>query len=92
MKHTLSPNHPYPYLSCPQGHQGPWRFVETVEVQRDVTHVDYLSLNVDSTWLTGTEFEDVVPGSAYLLCWFGTDEQRCCETVDIWEDTNIVWD
>ena len=65
--------------------------METVEVQRGVTAVGYLSLHVDSTWLTGTEFEDVVPGSAYLLCWFGSEGQRCCETVGISEDINIMW-
>jgi len=87
--HTSFPGTEY---SCPHGHRGPWRFVEALEVQRDVTHIGPSGIDVNSTWLIGTEFEDVIPGSGYLLCWFGTDEERCCENVDISEDTNIMWD
>lgn len=56
-------------LTCPKGHTGPWRYVEAIEVWRDVESVGDDGIKVNAHWQTGEGYDTGVPGSAYLLCW-----------------------
>jgi len=79
-------------LSCPDGHSGPWRFVEAIEVWRDVMAAGPDGLVVSSQWHTGEGYDDGVEGSAYLLCWADLGGSRCAESVELPEDIPIEWD
>lgn len=80
-------------LVCPSGHEGPWRYVEAIEVWREVRSAATDSLTVDSQWHTGEGYDDGVAGSAYLLCW-ATDStgHHCAERVELPADAEIYWD
>lgn len=80
-------------LVCQSGHEGPWLYVEAIEVWREVRSVTAGSLTVDSQWHTGDGYDDGVEGSAYLLCW-ATDSNgyHCANRVELPADAVIDWD
>ena len=53
----------------PNGCSSPrWRYVEAIEVLRDVLEVTPTSLTVNSYWQTGDGYNDGLEGSAFLQC------------------------
>ena len=78
-------------VRCPRGHEGPWRYVEQIEVWRKVLASEPGTLRVASRWDTGDGFNEGVPGSAYLLCCAQTEHGLCSEEVAIPSGTSIDW-
>ena len=66
-------------LECPSGQAGPWRYVEQIEVWREVLSATEQGLVIDSEWYSGEGFNEGVPGTGYLLCWYRAPEGRCGE-------------
>jgi hypothetical protein len=80
-----------PDLLCRSGHGGPWRYVEQIEVWREVLVVESSGLVVAPEWHTGEGFNEGVPGTGYLLCWHRTPHGKCAERVEIPEGFDIEW-
>jgi hypothetical protein len=81
-----------PELVCPDGHTGPWRYVEAIEVWREVLDVTETGLVINSYWQTGEGYNDGVPGSGYLQCWAAVDGGgKCVEEVPL-PDVDIEWE
>lgn len=78
-------------LRCPKAHTGPWRFVEAIEVWRDVTVHSDDTFVVNCEWNTAEGYNDGIDGTAYLLCWATDDDGHCAETVELPEDATITW-
>jgi len=78
---------------CPRGHSGPWRYVESIEVWREVMEAKSGLLRVAPEWHTGEGYDEGVPGTAYLLCWAGMEGGgRCVERVELPDATAIAWE
>ena len=75
---------------CPEGHNGPWRYVEAIEVWREVLEAAPGLLRVNSYWQTGDG--NSVEDSGYLLCWAEVGDDRCMERVELDEDIEIDWE
>lgn len=72
---------------CPNGCSSPrWRYVEAIEVWREVLEVTPASLTVNSYWQTGDGYNDGLEGSAYLQCW------DCAEQVPLPAGVELEWD
>ena len=82
--------------SCPMGHTGPWRYVEAVEaveVLREVHGIAGARLVVDARWSTGEGFDEGLPGTGYLLCWYTEPGgAHCAEKVELPPGVPIDWD
>lgn len=79
-------------LACPEGHHGPWRYVEAIEVWRDVIDDEPEGLTIASEWHTGNGFAEGIPGTAYLLCWASLDNGgHCVERIDLPDGIDITW-
>ena len=80
---------------CPAGHNGPWRYVEAIEVWREVLEATPGLLRVNSYWQTGEGFNEGVEDSGYLLCWaqVGDDppHPHCVERVELAKGIDIDW-
>ena len=72
---------------CPNGCSSPrWRYVEAIEVWRDVLGVMPASPTVNSYWQTGDGYNDGLEGSAYLQCW------DCAARVPLPPGVELEWD
>lgn len=56
-------------LKCPAGHTGPFRYVEAIEVWREVQTATTDEVVVLADWQTGEGYNEGVPDSGYLMCW-----------------------
>lgn len=80
-------------LVCPSGHEGPWRYVEAIEVWREVRGLATDRLTVDSRWNTGEGYDDGIAGSAYLMCWAADSTgHHCAERTELPTGIVIDWD
>lgn len=79
-------------VACPAGHAGPWRYVEAIEVWREVIELHADLVTVNSRWHTGEGYNDGVEGSAYLLCWADLGGGYCAERVELPQDLEVEWD
>jgi len=70
-------------LLCPNGHSGPWRWVEAIEVWREVVVVEGSRLQVNAHWATGEGYHDGIPGSGYLECRAHSDGGYCAEPIQV---------
>lgn len=78
---------------CQYGHTGPWRYVEAIEVWRDVRDIQSGVIEIDSEWHTGDGYDGGIPGTAYLLCWAAIDHgARCADHVQIPPDAPVDFD
>lgn len=78
---------------CPAGHNGPWRYVEAIEVWREVLEATPGLLRVNSYWQTGEGFNEGVEDSGYLLCWARMEGGgHCVERVELAEGIDIDWE
>lgn len=80
-----------PTLRCPEGHEGPFWFVEAIEVHREVRSDDGTTLCVDAAWSTGDGFDEGVEGSQYLLCRHRGQSGVCAERTEVPSDRVISW-
>lgn len=76
---------------CPKGHEGPWRYVEAIEIYRDVAAAGADFLEVNEIWETDEGYNEGVPGSAYLECLGSDGGSRCLERVPVPDETQIEW-
>lgn len=74
-------------LRCPDGHSGPFRYVEAIEVWRNVVTASKSELQVDAYWQTGDGYWDGVTGSEYLQCHHDT----CLEKFPLPDGAVIDW-
>jgi hypothetical protein len=85
------------FVTCPNGHPGPWRYVEAIEVWRDAVEVQTpdgqeRALVVSSQWNSGDCYDDGVPDTGYLECHHSDDGIRCVERVELPAGLRVVWD
>ncbi len=78
-------------VRCASGHGGPWRYVEAIEVWREVLDTPGNALRVESRWQTGEGFNEGIEGSAYLMCCAPAEAGFCAERVEVPEDIEIDW-
>ena len=76
-------------LRCPKGHTGPWRYVEAIEVFREVEGGAGKDIKVQARWETGEGYDTGIPGSAYLLCCADGTLGRCIERVELPNDAQV---
>lgn len=55
-------------IRCPRGHHGPFRYVEAIEVWRNVVESSATSLRIHGLWQTGDGYWERQDGSEYLEC------------------------
>lgn len=53
---------------CPNGHEGPFVFIEAIEVRRHVLSADSGLFYMEGGYSTGEGYDDGIPGSEYLQC------------------------
>jgi len=70
-------------ITCPKGHPGPFRYVEAIEVWREVTSANSQRIRIHGEWRTGEGFNEGLPGSDYLLCRAPVGEGICGEEFPI---------
>ena len=74
---------------CPEGHDGPWRYVEAIEVFREVVGTSADRLVVNGRWETDEGYNEGVPGSKYLEC--RGDNSGCLKRVPVPDTIQIDW-
>ena len=80
-------------LVCPRGHGGQYRYVEAVEMWRQVLDVKPGHLVVSSQSQTGEGYNDGIEGTAYLECRAGMEGGGyCVERVELPDTIAIDWD
>jgi hypothetical protein len=81
-------------LLCPEGHAGPFRYVEPIFCWRDVEGVDPDgTLRINAFYRTGEGYDDGDDENAYLECHFCLDERgpECMATFPVPADVVIEW-
>ena len=78
-------------LRCPAGHSGPFRYVEAIEVWRNVDSVDGSVVTVHGLWRTGEGYNDGIEGSECFECHADVGGADCGERIPLAGDIRLVW-
>ena len=83
-------------LSCRLGHEGPWRYIEEIEVWRTVDVERDGSITITSGRHLPPEEDDFLGDTPYLMCWHEETTGRqpgrhCGLPVEVSEHLTIHW-
>jgi len=79
-------------IRCPKGHDGPFRYVEAIEILREVVSISANMIVVNERWAHADGFPNSIEGADYLLCWWRHDGGGYCgKEVPIPPDFQIDW-
>lgn len=78
--------------TCPAGHNGPFLYVEAIEVWRDVLSFSQDKIVIAAPWQTGEGYDDGLPGSGYLLCVAEAEHGHCNQKVPLQEGVQLYFE